>query len=147
MTRLLLDGGGGGASLADGWAPRRADAVLSAPVGGGGGAVSAAVAVDDVVLRGAAGLRQLRDLGMYYAVAGNGGATAAPPAPEPAAYRSLLGDGAAAEEMALFSSVKCTASAIDAPPKLDVHGVKSDKYRFACTNFDISGVQMVREAI
>uniref|UniRef100_A0A0E0HLT8 Probable histidine kinase 2 n=1 Tax=Oryza nivara TaxID=4536 RepID=A0A0E0HLT8_ORYNI len=143
VTRLLLDGGGGGASLADGWArPGVRMLFLSAPVGGGGGAVSAAVAVDDVVLRGAAGLRQLRDLGMYYAVAGNGGATAAPPAPEPAAYRSLLGDGAAAEEMALFSSVKCTASAIDAPPKLDVHGVKSDKYRFACTNFDISGVQM-----
>uniref|UniRef100_A0A0E0L8N1 Probable histidine kinase 2 n=1 Tax=Oryza punctata TaxID=4537 RepID=A0A0E0L8N1_ORYPU len=157
VTQLLLDGkqsgsGGGGASLADGWArPGVRMLFLSAPVdGGAGGAVSAAVAVDDVVVRGAAGLRQLRDLGMYYAVAGNGGAAA----PVPEAYRSLLGDdgngngdGAVssskqAEEMALFSNVKCTASAIDAPPKLDVHGVKSDKYRFACTNFDISGVQM-----
>ncbi|KAF0901928.1 hypothetical protein E2562_011767 [Oryza meyeriana var. granulata] len=155
VTQLLLDckqsGSGGGASLTAGWArPGVRTLFLSAPVDSGAGVVSAAVAVDDVVLRGAGGLRQLRDLGMYYAITGKGSAAA--PA---AVYRSLLddddnqtarADGAEAskqaEEMGLYSNVKCTASTIDAPPKLDVHGGKYDKYRIACTNFDISGVQM-----
>uniref|UniRef100_A0A0D9WMM0 Probable histidine kinase 2 n=1 Tax=Leersia perrieri TaxID=77586 RepID=A0A0D9WMM0_9ORYZ len=137
VTRVLL---AGGASLATGWAhPGIRILFLSAPVdGGAGGVVSAAVAVDDVVLRGAAGLRLLGDLGIYYAVTADvdGGA----PAPS---YRSLLDGGETEEqEMGLFAKVRCTASGIDKTPKLDVHGSKSDKYRFACNNFDVSGIHL-----
>ncbi|KAL5230744.1 hypothetical protein ABZP36_029520 [Zizania latifolia] len=145
VTPLLPDGNGSsGASLGEGWARAGVRMMfLSAPVSGGAGVVSAAVAVDDVVVRSAVALKMLNGLvGLYYAIGDKGSA--------PAAYKSLLDEDQIADDAAssahgigLFSTVICTASAIDALPKIVVHDSKSDKYRVACNNFDISGIQMV----
>ncbi|KAG8085184.1 hypothetical protein GUJ93_ZPchr0010g8474 [Zizania palustris] len=146
-TQLLVDGNGSsGASLGEGWARAGVQMLfLSAPVSGGAGVVSAAVAVDDVVVRSAVALKMLNGglVGMYYAIVDKGSTA-------PAAYKSLLDEDQIAADAAssahgigLFSTVTCTSSAIDALPKIVVHDGKPDIYRVACNNFDISGIHMV----
>ncbi|CAN6202299.1 unnamed protein product [Urochloa humidicola] len=134
------------ASVGVGWArPDTRMLFFSAPAGGG--VVSAAVAVDALLAAAASGVGggYEEDLDMYYAVVG--GATAAA-----AAYKPLLlgkrprryGD-TEEEKMRAFSKARCAAASID-DPKLGKlvaagHGMYN-KYRVACTNFDVAGVQL-----
>ncbi|KAJ1258305.1 hypothetical protein BS78_10G065300 [Paspalum vaginatum] len=146
-TRALL--AGKRAALGEGWArPGVRMIFFSAPVGDAG-VVSAAVALDDVF--GAAAASRVvgvqEGLDVYYAVGEEGAALATD------SYKPLLlGERAyntaedTAERMLAFSEVKCAASTIDAPNlgQLVSGGQhRFDKYRVACTNFSVSGVQLV----
>jgi hypothetical protein len=150
---LLASKNGSQVSLGAGWArPHVAMLVFSAPAGDAG-VVSSAVAVDDVV--GPAGTPRIgfKDrMDVYYAIsdkAAGGGV------PATAHYRRVVESGQSgheavtqAEEMGLFDKVECTASAIDAPEVGQLRAVGRDgMYRVACTNFDVSGVQVVRAQI
>ncbi|CAN6190432.1 unnamed protein product [Urochloa humidicola] len=134
------------ASLGAGWARPGGDRMLffSAPFGDAAGVVSVAVAIDALLADAAAGVGDYEeDLDMHYAIGGASVATAT--------YRPLLvgketryGD-TNEEKMRAFSKVRCAAAAIDDPElgQLVVtdHGMYS-KYKVACTNFDVAGVQL-----
>jgi hypothetical protein len=137
------------ASLGAGWArPGVRMLFFSAPAGDAG-VVSAAVAVDDLLGAAASRVAHLDDyLDVYYAVSDTRGA------PATAAYKPLLlghrpGRSGDDEEgrMRTFSKARCAAAAIDAPRLGRLvaagHGLYN-KYRVACANFDVSGVQLVR---
>ncbi|XP_025813247.1 probable histidine kinase 2 [Panicum hallii] len=136
------------ASLGAGWArPGVRMLFFSAPAGDAG-VVSAAVAVDDLLGAAASRVAHLDDyLDVYYAVSDTRGA------PATAAYKPLLlghrpGRSGDDEEgrMRTFSKARCAAAAIDAPRLGRLvaagHGLYN-KYRVACANFDVSGVQLV----
>jgi len=146
---LLASKNASRASLGAGWArPGVRMLFFSAPAGDAG-VVSAAVAVDDLLGAAASRVAHLDEyLDVYYAVSDTRGA------PATAAYKPLLlghrpgrsGDGDE-ERMRAFSKARCAAAAIDAPRLGQLlaagHGIYR-KYRVACTNFDVSGVQLVR---
>ncbi|XP_062233449.1 probable histidine kinase 2 [Phragmites australis] len=146
-TRILLASKNGSpASLGAGWArPGVRMLFFSAPVGDAG-VISAAVAVDDIVGTTASRLGFQHGVDVYYAIGDKAGGAPA------TAYKSALlpeqnqiSDDAAtrAEEMGLFSKVECEASAIDAPKLGQLVAVgRYIKYKVACTNFDVSGVQL-----
>nr|CAB3467269.1 unnamed protein product [Digitaria exilis] len=133
------------ASLGEGWArPGVRMVFFSAAVGDDAGVVSAAVAIDDLLRAAASRVGRQHDLDVYYAV----GVT--PAAADDTYYKPLVfghqplfGD-TEEDKMRAFSRAKCAASAIDAPElgKLVAVGHGWDKYKVACTNFDVSGVHL-----
>ncbi|CAL5044190.1 unnamed protein product [Urochloa decumbens] len=145
---LLTSKNASRASVAAGWArPGTRMLFFSALVSDGAGVVSTAVAIDDLLAAaasfGVGGFEE--DLDMYYAVGAS--------AEKAATYKPLLlgkqpryGD-TEEQKMRTFSKARCAASAIDAPKlgKLVAgghgHGTYN-KYKVACTNFDIAGVQL-----
>jgi hypothetical protein len=149
---LLASKNGLPVSLGTGWArPHVAMLVFSAPAGDAG-VVSSAVAVDDIV--GPAGTRiGFKDrMDVSYAIIDN---AAAGGVPATAHYIRVVDSGQSghdavtqAEVMGFFDKVECTASAIDYPEVGQLRAVGRDGvYRVACTNFDVSGVQVVRAQI
>ncbi|KAL6614142.1 hypothetical protein ACP70R_036412 [Stipagrostis hirtigluma subsp. patula] len=141
---LASKSAGARASVGAGWARRDVRMLFfSAPVGDAG-VVSAGVAVDDVVGAAASRIGFRHGMDVYYAVGDNGGGAPAAYKPFPGDQSQIRDDAAtSAEEMRLFSKVKCAASAIDAPKLGQLVAVGHDrKYKVACTDFDVYGVRL-----
>jgi hypothetical protein len=135
------------ASVGAGWArPGVRMLFFSAPVGDAAGVVSAAVDVDALLGAAAARVAHQMDLDVYYAIGGEP-ATATDYKPLLLGRQLRYGD-TREQKMRAFSMARCAAAAaIDAPKLGNLvsvgHGLYN-KYKIACTNFDVSGVQLVR---
>ncbi|CAL5051435.1 unnamed protein product [Urochloa decumbens] len=145
---LLVSKNASRASVGSGWA-RPDDARMlffSAPSGGDAGVVvSVAVAVDDLLSATAAGVGGYEEgLDVYYAVGGAATAAAATYKPLLLGKQPRYSD-TEEQKMRAFSKARCAAATIDAPKLGQVvaagHGMYN-KYKVACTDFDVAGVQL-----